>query len=110
MKRSQARFVIAFADDGGSGDDGGAANVCGDTDPLCMEWDLGPDVGKPFPLPTDPMVDPNVGADGVARNPNGWLVISQTPPSIHFLWVAQDAAGTVSKVDSRTMREVARYS
>src|SRR5687767_637317 len=34
-------------------------NLCGDFDPQCQEENLGPDHARPFPLPSDPMPDPN---------------------------------------------------
>jgi len=109
-------LAFAFSDDGGpmATDDAGGGmmgdpNLCGDWDPQCMEWNIGPDNGKPFSLPSDPMPDPMAGGSGVGRNPQGYLTLDQTQASFHFIWLAQDSDGSVSKVDSKTMKEVARY-
>src|SRR4051812_40061440 len=67
--------LAGFTDDAG---DPGAPNICGDNDPQCQQFDVGPGLGKPFPLSTDPNKDPNAASDGVGRNPNGWLVLDQT--------------------------------
>ncbi len=109
---------------GGSGGDGGLT-ACGDHDPSCATNCLGPTCqpAVPFPLPTDTPPDPNVGADGVDRNPMGWIVLNQGHSSFNYLWVADDQAywvGMVSKIDTRkstaaggavnkNYREVARY-
>jgi hypothetical protein len=112
------------ASGGGSGGDGGF-NACGDNDPSCMTACLGPTCVPPgmFPLPSDMPPDPNVGADGVGRDPNGWIVLNQGSSSFNYLWIADDQAyfvGMVSKIDTRKStaaggavnhdyREVARY-
>src|SRR4051812_44180393 len=72
---------------GGFGDDplgmegaGGAqtqATHCGDFDPACIDAGLGPDEGTQFPLGGDPMKDPDEKDDGVGRDGNGWLGLSQ---------------------------------
>src|SRR5438309_582920 len=74
---------------GGFGGDGGA-NACGDNDPGCATACLGPTCQPPsmFPLPTDMPPDPNVGADGVDRNGNGWIVLNQGKASFNYLWIA----------------------
>ncbi|HEX8951009.1 MAG TPA: hypothetical protein VF945_04150, partial [Polyangia bacterium] len=109
---------------GGAGGDGGL-NACGNNDPSCMTQCLGPTCMPPnmFPLPSDMPPDPNVGADGVGRDPNGWIVLNQGNASFNYLWIADDQAyfvGMVSKIDTRkatgaggavnqNYREVARY-
>jgi len=108
---------------GGNGD--GGVNACGDNDPGCTTACLGPTCVPPsmFPLPGDMPPDPNVGADGVGRDPNGWIVLNQGNSSFNYLWIADDQAywvGMVSKIDTRKStaaggavnhdyREVARY-
>ena len=108
---------------GGGGDAGIGTNACGDNDPGCTTACLGPTCVPPkmFPLPGDMPPDPNVGADGVGRNPMGWIVLNQGNSSFNYLWIADDQAywvGMVSKIDTRanpggavnpTYREVARY-
>src|SRR4051812_50227318 len=109
---------------GGAGGDGGV-NACGDNDPGCTTVCLGPTCQPPsmFPLPSDVPPDPNVGADGVGRDGNGWIVLNQGSSSFNYLWIADDQAywlGMVSKIDTRKStaagggvnhdyREVARY-
>jgi hypothetical protein len=105
-------LVFAFADDGGAG--GGLApglNGCGDTDPLCSSIGVNPP-GQPFELQSDPMKDPNESDDGVNRDANGYLTLDSSHASFQYLWIANSQdwnRGTVSKLDSRSLREVARY-
>ena len=110
---------------GGGGLGDGGSNACGDNDPGCTTACLGPTCTPPsmFPLPGDMPPDPNVGADGVGRDPNGWIVLNQGNSSFNYLWIADDQAywvGMVSKIDTRKStaagggvnhdyREVARY-
>jgi hypothetical protein len=116
--------------DGGNGDGGpggggdGGLNACGDNDPSCTTVCLGPTCVPPgmFPLPTDSPPNPNVGADGVTRDPNGYIILDQSHAGFDFLWVADDVNwgdGTVSKISTkprspaypsgRVYGEVARY-
>jgi hypothetical protein len=92
----------------GTADDG-VLSMCGDCTPGCDQVVVGVD---PFPLPGDPLppgtVD--VGADGVGLDPNGDLVLDEDAVEFHFLWVANDKEGTVSKLDTVTGKEVARYA
>src|SRR5438270_5075231 len=64
---------------GSGGTGGGGLNECGDNDPGCTTACLGPTCMPPnmFPLPSDMPPDPNVGADGVDRDMNGWIVLNQ---------------------------------
>ena len=102
-------------DAGGPGDDGGmqgGPNNCGDNDPACHEETLGPGGGSPFPLGTDPMKDPNEKDDGVGRDPNGYLGLDQSHASFDFLYSANTGdwnSGTVTRIDTKTVREVARF-
>ncbi|PKN44092.1 MAG: hypothetical protein CVU59_12555 [Deltaproteobacteria bacterium HGW-Deltaproteobacteria-17] len=86
--------------------DEGVLNACGNCSTLCGTVEFGTD-----PLPLDGE-DPNVNTEGVGRDPNGDIVITQSSDSFYYLWIANTndlSVGTVSKVDTRTMREVARY-
>ncbi len=110
---------------GGSGGGDGGFNACGDHDPSCTTSCLGPTCMPPnmFPLPSDMPPDPNVGADGVGRDGNGYIVLNQGNSNLNYLWIADDQAyfvGMVSKIDTRlntgagggvnkNYREVARY-
>jgi hypothetical protein len=110
-----------FADDGGpiATDDGGNANtgpdVCGDpvADPTCYDTGVIGPPNKQFPLQTDQMPDPLEKDNGVSRDVNGFLKLDSTHTSFNFVWIAnwQDpgTGGTTSKIDSKTVREVARY-
>jgi streptogramin lyase len=83
--------------------DNGVQTACGNCLPGCDSVNVGDD---PFPLPED---DPNVEVDGVGLDENGDLVLDSSTITNHFLWIANDPQGTVSKIDTRTGREVARY-
>jgi streptogramin lyase len=61
---------------------------------------------EPFPMPPTP----GVNADGVGLDENGDLILDTTTFSNFFIWVANDPEGTVSKIDTRTGKEVARYA
>ena len=109
-------------------------NDCdGETDEgnVCQSSGCGPSCsttgsGKPFPI--DPSTDPNVkDSTGVELDPNGDLTLGQSNVSFTYLWVsntydvggqAQCGAasagsaycrGSVSKVDTKNLKEVARY-
>lgn len=47
--------------------------------------------------------------DGVGINPMGWVVLNQGSAEFHFMWIANDNQGWVSKYDTRTGRELGRY-
>jgi streptogramin lyase len=100
--------------DGGDNDcdgtaDDGVLSMCGDCRPGCDQNQVGQ---MPFPLPGTPLPpgQVSVGADGVGLDPNGDLVLDQDKVEFHFLWVANDKEGTVSKLDTVTGKEVARYA
>jgi streptogramin lyase len=84
--------------------DEGVMSACGNCLPGCDEVSVGDD---PFPFPE---TDPDVIVDGVGLDPNGDLVLDSSTTEDHFLWIANDAEGTVSKIDTRTGAEVARYA
>ncbi len=95
--------------DGGDNDcdalvDEAVQSACGNCIQGCGDVVVGPD---PFPFPDD---DPTVEVDGVGLNPDGDLVLDQTTVENHYLWIANDAEGTVSKIDTRTGYEVGRYA
>ena len=74
-----------------------------------MKVIYGPDTGLPFPLGSDTPSDPNVDSNGVGRDLMGYLDIDLGSASFDFLWIANDYDGTTSKLNSKTLREVARY-
>ncbi|MSP60355.1 MAG: hypothetical protein EXR72_08440 [Myxococcales bacterium] len=86
-------------------------SACGDPDPGCMTRPIGPPQ-HPFPLQSDPQPDPNQTDNGLDRDGNGWLGLSSTHSNFDFLWLANYAdwsSGTVSKINSKKVQEVARY-
>ena len=84
--------------------DDGVQSACGNCLPGCDEVEVGDD---PFPFPP---TDPSVDVDGVGLDPNGDLVLDSSTIENHFLWIANDRQGTVSKLDTRSGKEVARYA
>jgi streptogramin lyase len=83
--------------------DEGVQTACGNCLPGCDEVVIDDD---PFPFPE---TDPSIEVDGVGLDENGDLVLDSTTYQDHFLWIANDAEGTVSKIDTRTGAEVGRY-
>mgnify|MGYP000128360043 CR=1 FL=1 len=49
-------------------------NECGDTNPTCTSFTIGP----PFSLEIDPKPDPGAKSVGLRRDVNGWLGLDQT--------------------------------
>src|SRR5579864_2306981 len=109
------------AGDGGPGpsDDGGEApdlslgplNECGDHDPGCNGNPFGPP-NKMFPLSSDGQPDPAESDTGVNRDPDGYLVLGSTHAQFDYVWIANSedwGRGTVSKMNSKTVKEAARY-
>src|SRR5258707_6235463 len=52
---------------------------------------------------------PNGTGDGVTFGPDGGIILSSNSTALHFAWIANASAGTVSKFDTQTGNEVARY-
>ncbi|MSP59778.1 MAG: hypothetical protein EXR72_05445 [Myxococcales bacterium] len=77
-----------------------------------MGKNFGPTYNNPFPVGVDKPADPNERDEGVGKDANGYLGLDQTKASFDFLWAANTGdwqRGTVSKFNSKTVREVARY-
>lgn len=86
--------------------DEGVLSSCGDCDPSCDGEHIGVGTDRPF--------DPEAHADGseseaVGLDPTGALVLDSRRIETAFIWIANTGEGTVSKVDTRTRVEVARY-
>jgi len=84
----------------GSADEG-VINTCGTCDPSCIGSRAGRD-GDPFDLMTDE-------SEGVGVAMDGAIELDSRRISTAFIWIANTGEGTVSKVDTRTRIEVARY-
>ena len=105
-------------DDGGTtGEDAvradeGPLNPCGSHKPGCEQDHTGGDAG-PIPLPTDQPPPDNVTANGVGRDPaSGGITLDETTVRNEFMWIANTddlGRGTVSKIDTQNLKEVARY-
>ena len=89
--------------------DDGVLSMCGDCTPGCDKDGWGDTTPFPFPPALLPPGTIEVEADGVGLDPMGDLVLDETNIEYHFLWVANSGAGTVSKLDTITGREVGRY-
>ena len=98
------RFEIPDLGGGGT-DDMGDPNECFDWDPGCVTAPIGP----PFPLQGDPQKDANERDEGLRRDPKGGLLLANTRSNFNYAWIANAQQGSVSKMDSRTVREIARY-
>ncbi len=86
--------------------DEGVLTACGNCSTSCSTDSIG---SGPFPMPED---DENVDADGVGLDPNGDLVLDQSSTDGNYIWIANEndwGRGSVSKVDSASMMETARY-
>lgn len=105
---------------GGGFDPDSGTNPCGNNDPTCEASSIGPTGDPPteFPLPSDDPPPDNVEADGVTRDPDGYIILDSSKAQFDFLWIANDlnyGVGTVSKIRTTAFptdpkyREVARY-
>jgi hypothetical protein len=129
-RRDLAQAAVDLAVAGPAHDLAGAnydlLTACGDFDPSCTVVSLGPSstvAGSMFPLPSDRPAPESVTANGIGRNPTGWLVLDSTHATFDYLWVADDTdygIGLVSKVSTKARTapagaingkyaEVARY-
>lgn len=84
--------------------DEGVKSACGDCDPGCTKQSFGAKCGATLELTA-------ANSAYVGLNKDGNLVLDAppNPPSLHFVWVANSAAGTVSKIDPNLVKEVGRY-
>ncbi len=97
--------VCNGADDNCDGSaDEGVMSTCGNCLPGCD--DAGVDV-DPFPCMAQ---NPAIECDGVGVDPNGDLILDSSTIENHYLWIANDHAGTITKIDTRTGAEVGRYA
>ncbi|MEZ4461173.1 MAG: hypothetical protein R3E66_15920 [bacterium] len=85
---------------------GGAVSACGNCDPTCVKTGSGGS-GDPFILTGDP--NDNQTSQGVVLDPQGAVTLDVKRVESQFIWIANTGEGTVSKIDTRTYQEVARY-
>lgn len=84
--------------DGQVDEDGGAP--CGGCAAVC-QLGVGPSVGEPFD---------QTGANGAGVQPDGTVKLDASTLKFHMLWVANSGENTISKIDTETGKEAARYS
>lgn len=77
---------------------------CGNCDLSCTIAGEGPGSGTPFDVENNP-------AQGVILNPDGSITLQAdaVTPENKVIWIANTAQGTVSKVDTDSYMELARY-
>ncbi len=80
-------------------------SACGDCDPSCVSAGVGVGTGSRF-APDGATGDT---ADGVGLDADGALVLDSRAVNTHIIWVANTEQGTVSKIDTDTFAELARY-
>ncbi len=91
-------------DDCDNATDEGVMSACGNCLPGCDGAGVDTD---PFPCTA---MNPSIECDGVGVNPMGDIVLDSSTIENHFLWIANDHDGTVTKLDTRTGAEVGRYA
>jgi hypothetical protein len=82
--------------------DEGVKNACGNCDPGCQLTSVGAGTTQGFDLQEDEN-------EGVGTDETGALVLDSRQVNTHVIWIANTGQGTVSKVDTRTFQELARY-
>jgi len=98
-----AQEVCNFLDDDCDGViDNGVSSPCGGCQAVCTIT-AGANTGNPF-APT------GENSSGVSADPSGFLVLDSTKIDFPFIWIANSGEGTVSKLNTRTGCEVARYN
>ncbi|MBK8480922.1 MAG: hypothetical protein IPL40_07070 [Proteobacteria bacterium] len=86
--------------------DEGLRNACGTCDDTCKVWGNSPFVLNPAEEPALARVE------GLGLDPNGDVVLQSSERETNFMWIANDLdwkRGTVSKIDTINLKEVARY-
>ena len=79
---------------------------CGNCDPFC-ERDTAGDDDNPFVIDDNP--DDDQTSQGVVLDDDGAITLDVRRIETNFIWISNTGEGTVSKVDTRTYEEVARY-
>jgi hypothetical protein len=82
--------------------DEGVGSTCGNCDPACHQTVVGEDGDEPF----NPEKE---NSNGVGVDDSGNISLSTEEVNLSFLWVANSAEDTVSKVDTQVIKETGRY-
>jgi hypothetical protein len=83
--------------------DEGVLSSCGNCNPHCYNTGQGPSTGQAFDEPNDD------NGSGVGLDEDGNLILNRNEVRFEYLWVANAGEGTISKVDTRELREAARF-
>ncbi len=82
--------------------DEGVLSPCGNCDPQCDGVQAGP--GTPLPFAPD-----GENSEGVGLTPEGFLTLDAEEIDLSLIWIANSGEGTVSKLDTKTGKELGRY-
>ncbi|GMV44421.1 MAG: hypothetical protein AMXMBFR64_61370 [Myxococcales bacterium] len=82
--------------------DEGVKSECGNCDKFCHIYDAGAGTLEPF----EPTAD---NSSSVTLTPEGWITLTESSFNMRAIWIANSAESTVSKLDTTTGNEVARY-
>ena len=83
--------------------DEGVQAPCGGCEVVCL---MGAGATKPVPFDTQA----GQVVNGTGADENGNIVLDSTTVKFTMIWIANSAEGTISRLDTTTGREVARYS
>jgi len=89
-------------DDCDGSTDEGVLSPCGNCDFLCEGKQAGPGTPLPF-VPNDE------NSDGIGLTPEGYLTLDADTIDLSLIWIANSGEGTVSKLDTKTGKELGRY-
>ena len=83
--------------------DNGVVGACGDCDPSCVSASRGPASGMPWNPDGEE-------SDSVSVDPlDGALILDSREIAANFIWIANTAEGSVSRFNTETLQEEARY-
>ncbi|PKN53929.1 MAG: hypothetical protein CVU56_29215, partial [Deltaproteobacteria bacterium HGW-Deltaproteobacteria-14] len=82
--------------------DEGVLSPCGGCSPVCL-MNAGGD-------PADPLDVEGGSSQNLVPDPAGGVRLTSAMASIPFIWIANSAEGTVSRLDTTDGREIARYN
>lgn len=80
-------------------------SACGNCDPFCQLDEAGPNTDTPFTLDNDD----HEASQGVVLDDEGAVTIDIRRIEQKYIWISNTGEGTISKVDTDTLEEVARY-